>query len=165
VLDIGVPTDSLSTALEPLKKEVTWICPAPLGMGTLITMYFTFGSEEAVRLGTAPAPGGRVLSYTLLPNGEAFVVISRFVSWEEKPFLVPASHHQKCDYIFADDDPHKTGRPARFVAFSNPKDGDRMLAWEYGGYLLASGMNRSSEPIATFRRTRVDAQSGSDEAA
>ena len=103
--------------------------------------------------------GGGIHSFTLLPNGEAFVVASRFAWWEEKPFLIPASHHAKEDYVFGDDDPHNTGLPARFVGFSVPKDGDRMLAWEYGGYRLESGMSPPSGNLATFRRSRVDARS------
>jgi hypothetical protein len=62
VLEVGIATNTLSTALEPLRKKVTWIEPAPPEMTTVLSMFYTADSEDKVVKATEPH--GRVLSYT-----------------------------------------------------------------------------------------------------
>jgi hypothetical protein len=69
VFEVGVPTDYLSTAIEPPSKEVTWIAPAPPGLARGFIMYFTRESEETVRAGIGN--NGTLLSYTKLPMGDS----------------------------------------------------------------------------------------------
>jgi hypothetical protein len=153
VFEVGVPTNCLSVAVEPPKKEVTWIAPASPGMITVLRLYYTREPVQTARVGTEPY--GQLLSYTALPNGEAFVAVSFHTTWEGKPLRVPASHHQAQDYLFADSDPCGTGRPARIVVFSHPRDGDRMLAWEYGGYKVPPSAVIDTSGYDTRRKSSV----------
>lgn len=131
VLEIRIPTDTLSTALAPLTKKVTWISPSAPGTLTVLLMLYTRKSKDLV---LETFPEGRMQAYVAMPSGEAFVILSHPTLWVCPDVRVPASHHAAQDYLFSADDPDRTGRPVRLVMFSEPKDGDKMIAWEYGGY-------------------------------
>lgn len=151
VLQVGIPTDTLSTSFQPLPKPATWINPAPAGMGTVIEMLFSWEAEND--LSAAAAAGNRtVICYTNLPGGQTFAVTSRHATWEHEDFYMPASHHEGEDWLFTKDDPGATGRPVRITIFNNPKDGDSIIGWEFGGYRAPSAERGN---LGVFRRDTV----------
>jgi hypothetical protein len=154
VLEVGIPTDYLSTALAPLDKPAYWIQAAPAHMATVLEMFFTLESEYIVRTLTSRV-NTLVHVYTQLPNGEAFVVTSRHATFSGESFVVPASHDQNLDYIVSNPDPDQTGRSARITIYANPKDGDRLTVWEYGAYRAAPNSIVGLDGFGTFRRTTV----------
>jgi hypothetical protein len=96
-------------------------------------MMFTLDTEEDFH--NAALQGNRiVVLFFRLPNGEAFAVLRRDAAFGGGNFRVPASHHKNQDIVFSTTDPANTGRPLRMTLFNNPRDNDRMTAWEYGGY-------------------------------
>jgi hypothetical protein len=155
VLEVIIPTNYLSTSFEETGGEPHfWIPPAPSGMSTLLEMYFTREKETVLRwLGE---PTGRVVHvYTQLPTGEAFVVQSQKSTFGGENFWIPASHIHKNDFLMLEEDSNKTGRPLRMTMYSNPKDGDRLCAWEYGGYEALPGSVPGLEGLATFTRNTI----------
>lgn len=131
VLEAAFPTDYLSSVKKLPAKAVTWIIPAPSGMATVLEMLFTREPETELRklMGNE-----RVVTYTSLPNGEAFVLAQRSAIGEQDDFYVDASQPDDESLIFSARDDGGTGRPIRFAAFSSPRNGDRMYVWEFGGY-------------------------------
>jgi hypothetical protein len=152
VFEVGIPTNLLSQVSTALTKKVTWVNPALPGMATVLSMFYTRDSEARV---AAQTGYGTVLAYTALPSGEAFVVRCRPAAWEGKDFRIPASHHAEEDIIFSSRDPENTGRPVRATIFSNPKDGEKMLAWEYGGYRIDRTILHDFSSMDTFDRSTV----------
>ncbi len=154
VLEIGVPTNYLSTSIEPLDRPVTWIQPAPKNMAVILEMLFTLEPESIVRekMELANRP---IHTYTKLPNGEAFVVTSRVAEFTGENFRVPPSHHEKHNIVFSSEDPENTGRPIRITIYTNPADGDRMIAWEYGGYRASNDSILDFQKFGTFNRSVV----------
>jgi hypothetical protein len=138
VLQVGIPTDTLSTALKRPLKRVTCIAAAPAGMATVLEMFFTLESRETL-ITLSPKGGRELASYAKLPSREAFAVAVRHATWDGEDFGMPASHHETRDFIFSRSDPENTGRPIRLTMNNNPKDGDSMLAWEFGGYPAPAG--------------------------
>jgi hypothetical protein len=49
VLQVGIFSDTLSTALKRPLKPVVWISPAPAGMATILEMFFTRETKIATR--------------------------------------------------------------------------------------------------------------------
>ena len=151
VLEVGVPTDYLSMALEKPKKAVTWVEPAPPGMATVLEMFFTRKPDTMVR----QVMGDRVVFCASLPNGETFVVSMTHARFEGEDFYVPASHHAAEHFVFVRDHDAGTGRPIRMTVFTSPKDGDRMTVWEYGGYRGPVSSELLARGIGTFNRSQV----------
>jgi hypothetical protein len=153
VAKIGFPTDYLSTALDPpAKKNVTWVPAAPAGMSTVVEFLFTRDTREGFR--KFAVQGGRdVLAYVPLNTGEAFGMATFFFPKKEKDFRIPASHHEKRDLIISASDPKTTGRPVRLTLHKNPKDGDCLMGWEFGGYFDDGSFQDAS--LATLSRTTV----------
>jgi hypothetical protein len=155
VLDVTIPTDYLSTSFEETGGEPQfWIPAAPPGMSTVLEMYFTHEKEAVVRDLVEPA-GQAVHVYTQLPNGEAFVVSSRNAAFKGENFRMPASHVHKKDFVVLDQDPNKTGRPLRIMIYANPKDGDRLFVWEYGGYEAVPGSIPGLDGVTAFTRNKI----------
>jgi hypothetical protein len=120
-------------------------------MATVVEMLFTLEAENDLR--KAAAVGNRtVVSYTELPCGEAFAVMSRHATWEHEDFYVPASHHEEQDWLFTKHDPDATGWPVRFSMFTNPKDGESIMGWEFGGYKQPPAERPN---LGVFRRQTV----------
>lgn len=137
VLRVAFATDLLSTALKPTRHEINWIQPAPPGGSTVIDLMFTRDTEEALRSVLPDEAGHRMLVYKTLPNGESYCITRWFSQNGTEMLRVPASHGHPGDLIISPEDPSNTGRPIRFVTFSNPKDGDLINGWEFGGYWSA----------------------------
>lgn len=153
VLEICFPTDFLSRVAEPSTKCLTWIEPAPPQSATVLEFFFTKEPEENIRSSTENV---RTVTYTTLPNGESFVVRKRFAVFPGEEFIVPASHHANEHFIFSADDPQSTGRPYRMVVFSRPNDGDRLSAWEYGGFKKnVTDRDETNGGSMTFSRQQV----------
>jgi hypothetical protein len=151
VLELAVPTDFLSACLETPRTAVSWIAPAPAEMATVLEMFFTRDP------GTIRSLMGdeRIISHTVLSSGESFAVARHNATFPGEEFYIPDSHHQGEDYIFLKDDPLKTGRPARFTAFNDPKDGGRMTVLEYGGYRGVVTAELAGRGVGTFNRKEV----------
>jgi hypothetical protein len=157
VLRIEFPTDLLSTALQPLKKTIRWITPAPTGGSTMIDLLFTGDSERRAReeiKHDPPERGHQLLAYTQLSNGEAFCLTSWFAPQASLTTLkIPASYHAENDLIVSTLDPDGTGRPIRLSVFSNPKDGDMMHVFDLGAFLkpptdeVMPTISRSGPPL------------------
>lgn len=139
VLQVGIPTDMLSTALGKPLKPATWVDPAPSGMATVLEMFFTREPEASLHSALLARGIRKVVAFTKLPNGESFGVVRRHSTWAGDQLGMPASHHEIRDFIFSKDDPNKTGLPIRMVMFLPPKDGDSIVGWEYGGYPAPAG--------------------------
>jgi hypothetical protein len=154
VCEIGFPTNYLSTKLNLPKKPIAWIAAAARDRAIVLEMVFTREREEKLR--ELAKQGQRSLvAYTQLSNGEAFAVTSRDAAFAGENFVMPASHYQTQDYVFSSDDPVHTGRPVRLAIFTNPRDGDRMAAWEYGGFHAKPGEFVNRPGFGTFSRTGV----------
>jgi hypothetical protein len=155
VLEVTIPTDYLSTSFEDTAGEPQlWIAAAPPGMTTVLEMYFTREKEAVIR-GLVEPVGQAVQVYTQLPNGEAFVVSSRSAAFKGENFRMPASHIHKNDFVVFDQDPNNTGRPVRVTLYANPKDGDRLIVWEYGAYEAVPGSIPGLDGVATFTRNKI----------
>lgn len=153
VLEICFPTDYLSSALEPVRKQVTWLKAAPPSMALVVQFFFTLEPEQAIRrlMGSE-----QIVSLTELPNGETFVISSGegvYVG-ADRGFYVPRSERWGEDLIFAPFDPDATGRPVRFTWFSRPKDGESMKVSEFGGYKGHVTAKMRSE-MGVFERVQV----------
>jgi hypothetical protein len=107
-------------------------------MATVLEMFFTLESESDLRAASAKG-NRRLICYALLPNGEAFAVTTRHATWVNEDFGMPASHHQKSDWIFSSQDAQKTSRPIRLTRWIPPKDGEALIASEFGGYAMPAG--------------------------
>ena len=112
VLQVGFPTDSLSTALAPVKKACQFVPAAPAGMITVLEFFFTHEVESEIRR-VAPDGNRIVVGYASLETGEGFAITARHAEWENRDLLVPASHHEDSDMFFLSSDPDHTGRPIR----------------------------------------------------
>jgi hypothetical protein len=154
VLEVGFPTNYLSTTLEQPDAQVIWIPAAPNNMATVLEMFFTHEPEDVLR--SLMKPFDRSIHVcTRLPNGETFMVASRIAAFNGENFRIPTSHHHSKDFIISDNDPNNTGRPIRVTIFTNPKDGDRMTVWEYGAYKAEPHSVEGLETYATFTRKQV----------
>lgn len=113
------PSDFLSTALTAENKAFTWLPAAATGHATVVEFVFSGLSEQEVNA-LAQASGRTVVSYTKLPNNEAFVVTWVHESWEGKPFTVPGAFDRNDQLVISKHDPLHTGRPVRFTIFIAP---------------------------------------------
>jgi hypothetical protein len=155
VLQVGIPTDLLSTRTAPL-KAMTWVAPAPIGMATVLEMIFTREAEGDLAAAMT-ASQRTIVCQSKLPSGETFLVLSRHATWEQPDFYMPASQHVGEDFLFTKDDPDKTGRPVRLAMFNSPKDFDSMVGWEFGGYRAPSTKRAH---LDTLNREHIHLQSG-----
>jgi hypothetical protein len=109
-------------------------------------------NDTVERLGTDLGKKCEVLAYKRVPNGEAVAVMTYVANSNEKDFAIPSSHHQKRHIIISKNDPAKTGRPVRFFAENDPKDGDCQEISELGGYYHDGSLPPG---VALFKRATV----------
>ena len=152
-LTASFPTDVLSTAHPMESKPVTWIAAAPAGRITVVEFVFTQENQQAVET-IAAAAQRKLISYTRLPNGDAFVVSSTSGEWKGENFTAAVNFQKERDFVVSREDPERTGRPARFTTFNQPKDGEPMLVWEYGAYTVPKG-TIFDQPMGKFTSTTV----------
>jgi hypothetical protein len=137
VLRVHFPTDVLSSAGTLPTKHVNWVKSAPPGGATVLDLMYTRDDESVLFETIAREPPDvrhKIIAYRKLPNGEAFCISSWIYDGAKNTLRVPASHGHKHDLVILPQDPGNTGRPVRLINFSNPKDGDFIQAWEFGGY-------------------------------
>lgn len=158
VLEVQIATDYLSTGLEALTKKVIWIEPAPSNRMTVLEMFFTRHSDDDLR--SLASGQKKIVVYHRMPNGEAFAVVSCFAEGEPANFYMPASLHESADLIFTPDASTAGGRPIRITVYKHPRDGDRMTAWEWGGYKGQVTAEMLEAGMGVFRRDRVFDKSG-----
>ena len=131
---IAFPTDYLSRINEICTKQILWIPAAPPGGATIVELMFTKESKSAVLLGFQNN-NRRLLSYTLLPKGEAFVLSYNQGEWINEDLRVPTGKGSVFpDLLFSTNDPRDTGRPVRITFGPSPKNGDALMLREIGGY-------------------------------
>jgi len=79
---------------------------------------------------------------------------------------MPASHHEKDDFIFAKEYPNQSGHPIRITMFKPPKDGEAIIGWSTAAIErpLAHGSASVLKPSRTAslayvyeRETKADA--------
>jgi hypothetical protein len=76
-----------------------------------------------------------LVSYTLLPNGESFILSYYHGDWENRDLQSPKSEGSIFpDLLFSSHDPQNTGRPFRIIIGPAPKDGNELRVHELGGY-------------------------------
>jgi hypothetical protein len=150
---LKVPSDLLSTTLASEKKRVTWLPPAPSGGTTVIEFLFTREEKRTVEE-LSEAQGRTLISYTRLPNGDAFIVTSAHEDWIPQSFRMPGVLFPDREYVVATDDPNNTGRPARVTIYVEPKESLPLIAWEYGAYWVPLG-TKFREPMGTITRAKL----------
>ena len=154
VLIARFPSDVLSTALDSERKTIKWLPAAAPGHATHVEFVFTALSEEAI-LAMAKSAGRSVVSYTTLPNGEAFVVSWVHAKWDREWFTFPgAFDREDSQYVISRHDPTSSGRPSRFTLFIDPTPEHPMLVDEFGAYSAPLDM-KFDEPMGSFARNKV----------
>jgi hypothetical protein len=131
---IAFPTDYLSRPQKEFKKQITWVHAAPPGDATHLELAYTCESETSVR--SAFCSGDRhLLTYTPLPQGEAFLISYYHADWVNKDLRSPKGEKSVFpDLLFSADDPDDTGHPVRIRFGPRPKDGDALVLRELGGF-------------------------------
>jgi len=147
------PTDTLSTALAPEGKDVLWIGAALPGATTVLEFIFTRDNEDRTRE-LANSNSRELLSYTVLPNEEAFCVTKTNGRWTGENFVVPGVIDDDKQYVISRDDPQNTGRPARFSTYRQLNNGTVLEAWEYGAYQVPLDAE-FSKPMGRLTRTKL----------
>jgi hypothetical protein len=148
------PTDFLSTALPSEPKEVTWIPAAPPGSVTLVEFLFTKDDEQDARV-VAERANRSMVSYTRLPNGDAFFVTWHHgEKWNGESFVAPGVLRDDCELVVSRRDPDDTGRPVRFTMFVPAPNRTTMMADEFGAYYVPKG-TKFAEPMGRFTRTKL----------
>jgi hypothetical protein len=126
VLTARFPSDYLSTSLRPERKSVEWLPRAASGSATLIDFAFSGAGEETTRI-MAKSTGRTIVSFTNLPNGEAFVVTWMHHPWNGESFTMPGLFDKPDQYVVSKSDPSGSGRPAGFTLFIDPTE--EHLCW------------------------------------
>lgn len=148
VMTARFPSDYLSTALKPERKETTWLPRAIPGSATLVDFAFSGAGEKTTRA-MAESTGRRIVSYTDLPNGEAFVVTWMHHEWNGESFTAPGLLGTPGQYVV------NSGRPARLALFLEPtKARPIMLVDEYGTYSAPLDAE-FSEPMGSLTSQKV----------
>lgn len=147
-----IPTDTLSIA-RITQKDVHWILPAPLGGTTVLEFLFTRDDEQETRK-HATAHNRELLSYSVLPNDDAFAITKTTGEWKGEDFVAEGIIEDNKKYVISRDDPNNTGRPARFSTFRRINGGTVLEVWEYGAYKVPLD-TAFSKPMGRFTRTKL----------
>lgn len=136
VVWLAFPTDYLGQA--DIGDEVHWIPAAPKRTATQIDMIFTL--EDRSVLETAFLKNGRRLEkYVVLPNGEAFAIVSSTMpDWENRDLWLRGG----VDFAnvgFRAGDERGANRSEVICLLSNPTDGDAIHVQELWGNQLKGG--------------------------
>jgi hypothetical protein len=125
------PSDYLSTALKNERKTVVWLPAAISGHATVVEFVFS-GCGEDGTYALAKSSGRMIVSYTPLPNGEAFVVSWVHEKWNGESFTVPGLFEIETQYVISRQDPMMSGRPTRFTLYIDPTNERPMIVDEFG---------------------------------
>jgi hypothetical protein len=147
-----IPTDTLSTVLAEEKKEVLWVEAASVGRTTVLEFVFSREDYE-----TTSARAGdslrQILSYSKLPNGEAFVVTRTTGEWTGEDFVAPGLINDDKQYVVSREDPENTGRPGRLSMYVHHEVGF-LQVFEYGAYQVPLDA-KFSKPMGRLTRTKL----------
>ena len=114
-------------------------------------MEFMFTKEDKRTVEELSQTEGRTLvSYTRLPNEDAFIVISAHEDWIPRSFTIPGALYPDREAVISTDDPGNTGRPARCMLYIDKEF--PMIAWECGAYWVPIG-TKFLGPITKITRT------------
>jgi hypothetical protein len=94
-----------------------------------------------------------VLSYSKLPNGEAFVVMKTTGEWTGEDFVAPGIINDDKQYVVSREDPENTGRPGRLSMFV-PHEVGFLQVFEYGAYQVPLEAT-FSKPMGRLTRTKL----------
>jgi len=147
------PSDYLSSALPRPLKTVTWVPSAPAGGSTTFEFFYSRMNRQDTEAAAAAA-NRTLLSYTMLPSGEAFTVTWLHEPWHGTPFRVPGMLHDDCEYFISTLDPENTGRPARFMRLIRQREGIPPIAEDFGAYKVPLGTT-PPEPMDVMQRDKV----------
>jgi len=145
------PTDTLSAG--PIVEDVLWLSAAPSGGTTVLEFFYTRDGDTETK-DHASANSRELLSYTVIPNGEAFCVSKTAGLWTGENFVVPKAIDDDKQFVISRDDPQNTGRPARFSTFRQINNGTILEVWEYGAYQVPLDAEFLT-PMATLTRTKL----------
>jgi hypothetical protein len=151
------PSDFLSTALEKERKTVTWLPAAISGHATVVEFVFSALGRDAT-YALAQSSGRTIVSYTAIPNGEAFVVSWVHEKWNGEPFTFPGIFDRDDQCVISKYDPTNSGRPNRFTLFLDPTDNQPMIVDEFGAY-FAPLDTQFVEPMGSFTDRNVKKRS------
>ena len=147
------PTDFLSLANKPEPKQVCWIPAAPSGSAINLEFLYAYRDQDEAHQ-MAEAAGRSLISYTRLPNGEAFLVTSIEVPWIGEDFTAPGVLFPHQQMVISRHDPDGTGRPQRFTRFLHATDDRPLIAEEFGAYSVPLG-TKLPKPTATLTPMKV----------
>jgi hypothetical protein len=131
VLEVAFPTDFLSTAFPDVNQEVHWLPAAPEGNSAHLDFLFSADPPQTVQPLVARGKG-RLIAVFSLENRNWFYVVGFESSFRGQEMRLPSAGKRGFDLVTARRDATNSGRPVRVLVMSNPADGDKMVAWEYG---------------------------------
>ncbi len=65
---------------------------------------------------------------------------------------MPAAGNRKFDFLIALEDASRSGRSIRILVMSSPRDGDKMIAWEYGASKCEPGAVHAVDGTLTSQK-------------
>lgn len=133
VLEVAFPTDFLSTAFPEVQEQVHWLPAAPEGQSTHIDFSISADGPQTVQPLVEQGHGVPIAAFALEDNSW-FYVVSFQSAFKGQEIRIPRTGKRNFDFVIARHDEMKTGRPIRLLVMSNPSDGDKMIAWEYGAF-------------------------------
>ena len=123
VAKIAFPTDFLSYPREAVSKPINWIDAAPNNGATVVELAFTNELQKDVEAAFRESIGRQLISYSVLPNDERFVIATYHDEWENRDLEIPGEGKVN-NVLFSSNDPNDTGRPIRIVLSPQPNDGE-----------------------------------------
>jgi hypothetical protein len=114
-------------------KEIHWLAAAAAGHSKCIEMFFSSDSPDVAEPLLQQSQRTAIAAFPL-ENRSWFYVTSHTIGFPGQEMRLPAAGKRQFDFVILREDISKTGRPIRVVVMSNPRDGDKMIAWEYGAF-------------------------------
>jgi hypothetical protein len=131
VLEVAFPTDFLSTAFPEVPREVHWLPAAPEGHSTHLAFIFSADPPQTVQPLVARGEGELCAAFEL-ENYNWFYIVRFQSAFRGQEIRLPNAGKRRFDFVIARHDTTNSGRPFRLLLMSNPSDGEKMQAWEYG---------------------------------
>jgi hypothetical protein len=94
---------------------------------------FVFSADQPKTVQPLVARGqGELIAAFELANCSWFYVVCFQSAFRGQELRLPSAGKRGFDLVITRHDTTNTGRPVRVLVMSNPTDGDKMVAWEYG---------------------------------
>jgi hypothetical protein len=159
VLELAFPTDFLSAGLDVPSKDICWVDPAAAGNSRCVEMFFSADAPEQME--PLFLQGERTpIAAVRLANGLWFYVGSHEISFGGQELRIPATGVRKFDFVVTRQQP-LLPRSARILVMTDPGDGDKMVAWEYGAMRCEPGeyqVEGTLTPDRVFHSTSWDSK-------